>query len=244
VLGYGQLTGDLDGAQAEYLRVPNASLALRGLTAQAASLPDKVLLPVGDVLTTALDAVECAGIKPGDTVVISGLGPVGQYAVQLAALRSPAQVIAVDPVASRRDVAVRHGATRTAAPDERTHATVLELTNGLGADVVIDCAGALPALDLGLFLLRPGGRMTVIGLYTELEWTTPLGIHFARGIEIKFCGTANIVGRWDAALALLVDGAVNPMLDTTQTLPLEKALDGYAAVASGEALKIQLTPSP
>lgn len=234
VYGCGIWTGDLDGAQTEYIRVPNAALSLKLIPD---TLSDAAALPLGDVLASGLDAARRGRIQEGDTVIVHGLGPVGLFAVQAALLDKPARVIGVDPDAARRQLAEEFGATTLADP-----AKISELTDGGGADVGIDCVGALPALEQALGSLRPGGRLSVIGQYPEMEWTTAVAIHMQRGVELAFCGTANVVGLWDHALELVESGDVVSDLKNTVTLPLEQALDGYAAVEAHSAVKVLLTP--
>ena len=81
-----------------------------------------------------------------------------------------------------------------------------------------------------------------IGVYSEPEMAFPLNLAFVKGIDLKFCGTANIVGRWDDALALITSGAVDPAAIISHRLPLDDAVRGYELFASREAIKVVLTP--
>jgi threonine dehydrogenase-like Zn-dependent dehydrogenase len=238
VLGYGAYTGDLDGAQAEYVKVPTATLALKPLRGSLALLPDERVLPLGDVLTSGLDVALSARIEAGDVVIVQGLGPVGLFALQAVLTFSPQLVIGVDPNPLRRAKAQALGALTLAVADEVTSHTPY----GLGADVVLECVGGVLSLEQALASVRPGGRVSVIGVQSEMQWTTALAVHFARGVELKFCGTANIVGLWDRAFTLLHEGSFDTESVISHVLALDDALEGYALLQAGDALKVLLRP--
>ena len=102
VFGHGAMLGNLPGAQADLVRVPYANLTLRRVPE---GLSDDVALFAGDVMATAYHAVAAAGMRPGDSVAVLGLGPVGLCAVQVARAAGAAQVIAVDSVEDRLHMA-------------------------------------------------------------------------------------------------------------------------------------------
>src|SRR5918997_5489596 len=102
VFGHGATLGSLQGAQAEQVLVPNANLTLRPVPD---GLSDEAALFAGDVMGTGFHAVESAGMQPGDTAVVLGLGPVGLCAVQVARACGAAHVVAVDTVAERLEMA-------------------------------------------------------------------------------------------------------------------------------------------
>ena len=121
-------------------------------------------------LVTAMHAVERALVSLGQSVVVLGVGPVGQSAIALAALAGADRVIAVGDPASRLDFARRMGATDTLGLDVSAQdraARVRELTRGRGVDVVIEAAGAPEAVSQALDLVRDGGRVVVCGQYTD-----------------------------------------------------------------------------
>jgi threonine dehydrogenase-like Zn-dependent dehydrogenase len=84
--------------------------------------------------------------------------------------------------------------------------------------------------------------VSVIGVQSEMQWTTALAVHFARGVELKFCGTANIVGLWDRAFTLLHEGSFDTESVISHVLALDDALEGYALLQAGDALKVLLRP--
>jgi alcohol dehydrogenase len=119
-----------------------------------------------DIMPTAYEVgVLNGGVRPGDTVVIVGAGPIGLAAVQTARLFSPLQIVVVDPVDSRRDAALAVGADRALAPDGAVVDTVRGLTGGLGADVAIEAVGLPATFDMCVAVIRPGGRVANVGVH-------------------------------------------------------------------------------
>lgn len=136
LFGYTKLYGQIPGCQAEYVRVP---LADHTSIPVENDLPDERYLFLSDVLPTAWQAVEY-GIAPGtETMVVLGLGPVGQMASRIA-LHRGLRVIAVDPVPERRAMAQRHGVAALDA-DEATAQALRDWSDGRGADAVVDAVG-------------------------------------------------------------------------------------------------------
>jgi threonine dehydrogenase-like Zn-dependent dehydrogenase len=138
LFGYTKLYGQVPGAQAEYLRVPQAHF---GPIKVPDGPPDERFLFLSDVLPTAWQAVEYAAIPENGSLAVLGLGPVGQMCARIARHRG-ARVIGVDPVAARRDMARRYGieVLDADAVDDIPRA-IIELTGGRGADSVIDAVG-------------------------------------------------------------------------------------------------------
>jgi threonine dehydrogenase-like Zn-dependent dehydrogenase len=139
LFGYTSLYGAVPGAQAEYLRVPQAQF---GPIKVPAGPPDERFLFLSDVIPTAWQAVRYADVTEGSTVAVLGLGPIGQMCVRVARHLGAQQVVAVDSVPERLDLARRYGAQ---VVDDRVvrdvPAAVLDLTSGRGADGVVDAVG-------------------------------------------------------------------------------------------------------
>lgn len=135
--GYTKLYGQVPGGQAQYLRVRQAQYAPIKLPPDG---PDERYIYLSDVLPTAWQAVEYAAIPPGGTVLVLGLGPIGDMAVRIALHRGH-RVIAADPVTERRGRALSRGATVFDPAAGDVTAQVRELTDGRGADSVIDAVG-------------------------------------------------------------------------------------------------------
>jgi threonine dehydrogenase-like Zn-dependent dehydrogenase len=239
VFGYGMFLGDVNGAQAEYVRVPNADMCLRVVDG---AMSDEQVLFAGDIFTTGYDCAVEGRIEEGDIVVVQGCGPVGLMAVQAARSFRPSVIYAVDTVAQRLETAQGFGAVPVDAAAVHVPSHIQDHTGGRGADVLLECVGAIPALASAIDIVRAGGRVSVIGVYSEPEMLFPLNLMFVKGIDLKFCGTANVVGRWDDALALITSGAADPAAIISHRLPLDDAVRGYELFASREALKVVLTP--
>jgi alcohol dehydrogenase len=165
--GHGPLLGDLPGAQADYVRVPFCDNTLQPVAA-----PDDQVIFAGDILPTGYSAV--AGLAPGvrsvregDYVVVFGLGPVGLCAVASAKLFKPAKVIAIGNRAERLALAERLGADVTvdAAAGEDVRRTVKRLTDGWGADYVVEAVGKEESLANAVGVAAAGGVVSVVGAF-------------------------------------------------------------------------------
>lgn len=136
LFGYTKLYGQVPGGQAEYLRVP---LADYNSVRVGDELPDERYLFLSDILPTAWQGVEYASVPDGGTLAVMGLGPVGQFAARVGAYRGY-RVLAVDPVAERREMAERHGIETFDLTDTVVD-ELRDLTEGRGADAVVDAVG-------------------------------------------------------------------------------------------------------
>jgi L-iditol 2-dehydrogenase len=130
-------------------------------------------------LVTAIHAMDRAEVRLGQTVVVLGAGPVGQSLIALSSAAGAGQVIAIGDPADRLAFATRMGATHTIGldvPAEARAAEVRRLTGGRGADIVLEAAGAPAAVTQALDLVRDGGRVVVVGQYSD-HGDTPLNPH-------------------------------------------------------------------
>ena len=153
----------IDGVQAESVRIPFADGSVHRLPAE---VPDEAALMLADILPTSYEVGALnGGVRPGDTVVIIGAGPIGLAAVLSAGLYSPLRTIVVDPVESRRVAATAFGADLVLSPDDDVAGVVRELTGGLGADVTIEAVGIPATFDMAVALVRPGGRVANVGVH-------------------------------------------------------------------------------
>ena len=239
VFGYGSFFGDVAGAQAEYVRVPNADLVLHGIDP---SLSDEHALFVGDIFTTGYDCASEARIEKGDVVTVVGCGPVGLMAILASQRFEPSTVYAVDTISQRLEMAQTLGAIAVDANSAHVPSFIQDHTGGRGADAVLECVGLIPALLDSIDIARAGGRISVIGVHSDQELELPLNTTFVKAIDLKFCGPANIIGRWDDALALVSSGSVHPEAIISHRLPLDDAVLGYELFDRREALKVVLTP--
>ena len=234
--GHGATLGSLPGTQAELALVPNAELVLRKVPA---GMSDEVALFAGDVMGTGYHAVVESGLRPGDSVAVLGLGPVGLCAVQAARAVGAAQVIAVDSVPERLSMAESFGAT-PAPLDEDPRAAAREASEGRGVDVCIDAVGDPRALELALRLTRKCGVVQAIGVYAE-RCEVHMGLLWIKALSLR-SGHANVIGHVDAVLAMMSAGILDPSALVTHHMKLDDAPEAYALYDRREALKIVLNP--
>jgi len=164
--GGGWILGHLiDGVQAECARIPFADLSTYRLPQ---SISNEAAAMIADILPTSYEVVVLNGqIRPGDTVAIVGAGPIGLAAILTAKLFSPSHIIAIDKADARLAAARQFGADITVAPDDDPLEMVRAVTDGLGADVVIEAVGVPATFELCTTLVRPGGRVANIGVHGE-----------------------------------------------------------------------------
>jgi alcohol dehydrogenase len=241
--GGGWIFGHLiDGLQAEYARVPFADNSVYKLPEH---ISDEQALFLSDILPTAYEVGVLNGrVTPGDVVAIVGAGPVGLAAVLTAQLYTPGRIVSIDLADSRLESAQLFGADTTinnTTGDVR--AQIMELTDGLGADVAIEAVGTPATFELASDLIRPGGRVANIGvhghsatLHLERLWTHDVTI------TTGLVDTSTI-----PRLMTLVDsGRLDPTVFATHHFALGEtmaAYDTFADAASTHALKVVLDGS-
>jgi len=142
MLGFAQLYGNVPGGQAEFLRVPQAQYGPVKVPEEAEGMPDERFVYLSDVLPTSWQAVEYAGVPEGGSVVVFGLGPIGQMSARIARHKGY-RVIAVDLVPERLEMARRHGieVLNMNDHDGDVPEAVREMTDGRGPDSVIEAVG-------------------------------------------------------------------------------------------------------
>jgi 2-desacetyl-2-hydroxyethyl bacteriochlorophyllide A dehydrogenase len=235
VFGHGATLGSLQGTQAEQVLVPRANLTLRRVPD---GLSDGAALFAGDVMGTGYHSVVAAGLKPGDTCAVVGLGPVGLCAVMAARVAGAARVVAVDTVADRLETARSLGAEPVHATEDDPRTAVKAATEGRGVDVAVDAVGHANALDAACRFARKGGTVSVVGVYAE-RLELHMGVVWIKSLNIV-SGHANVMGHLDSVLALMGSGRLDPAALVTHEMKLSDAADAYAAYDRKEALKILL----
>jgi 2-desacetyl-2-hydroxyethyl bacteriochlorophyllide A dehydrogenase len=235
--GHGAALGALQGTQAELALVPRANLTLRRVPE---GLSDDVALFAGDVAGTGYHAIASAGVTPGDTVAVLGLGPVGLMAVQCAVVAGAARVVAIDTVSDRLAMAERFGAQPVHLTEDDPRAAVKAATEGRGVDVCVDAVGDPRALELAIRLTSRCGVVSVVGVYAE-RCEVHMGLVWIKSLELR-TGHANVIAHLDPVLALLAAGRLDPSPLVTHHMALADAPDAYALYDRREALKIVLTP--
>jgi 2-desacetyl-2-hydroxyethyl bacteriochlorophyllide A dehydrogenase len=237
VFGHGKTLGSLQGAQAEQLLVPHADLTLRRVPD---GMSDDVALFAGDVMGTGWHAVDEAGIRPGDTAAVLGLGPVGLCAVQAARAAGATKVIAIDSVEDRLRTAESLGAQPVHLTEEDPRAAIKEATGGRGVDAAIEAVGHPDALELACRATRKAGTVSAIGVYAE-RVQVHMGLVWMKSLTLK-SGQANVIAHVDRVMAMMVAGTLDPTPLVTHHMPLADAPEAYAVYDRREALKIVLTP--
>jgi threonine dehydrogenase-like Zn-dependent dehydrogenase len=154
----------------------------------------------------------------------------------------PETIYAVDTVSDRLDMAQKLGAIPVDANAVHVPSFIQDRTGGRGADAVLECVGLVPALLDCIDIARAGGRISVIGVHSDQELELPLNTTFVKAIDLKFCGTANIIGRWEESLSMLSRGIVHPEAIISHRMPLGDGVLGYQLFERREALKVVLTP--
>jgi D-arabinose 1-dehydrogenase-like Zn-dependent alcohol dehydrogenase len=213
-----------------------------------AGVDPRAFIGGGCGLVTSTHAVERAGVRLGESVVVLGAGPVGQAAAALSALSGAYPVVLVGDPAPRRDFALRMGATHTLGLDvpaaERLTA-VQALTAGRGADVVIEAAGAPGAVTDALDLVRDGGRVVIAGQYTD-GGDIPLNPHRQlnrKHVELRGCWGCDFSHVFRALEVLAQRGAALPWAESvTATYGLDEANEALAAVAERRVVKALIAP--
>ncbi|MGW7529202.1 zinc-dependent alcohol dehydrogenase family protein [Streptomyces sp. NPDC054783] len=237
--GGGWILGHLiDGTQAEYVRVPYADLSVHPLPATVPS-EDAVLL--ADIFPTSYEVGVLNGhVRPGDTVAIVGAGPIGLAAVVTARLFAPERIISVDMAPARLEAARRLGADAVADAREEPGQLVADLTDGLGADVVMEAVGVPESFELCTRMVRPGGHVANIGVHGK-----PATLHledlWIRNVTI----TTGLVDTYSTPtlLRMAAAGRLPTGQLVTHTFPLdrmEEAYDVFSRATETGALKIVL----
>jgi 2-desacetyl-2-hydroxyethyl bacteriochlorophyllide A dehydrogenase len=235
--GHGANMGDLPGTQAELALVPNADLTLRAVPDQ---VPDDVALFAGDVLGTGYHALAVSDLRPGDSVAVLGLGPVGLCAVQAAVAAGAGPVVAIDTVEARLSVARQFGAMAIHLTEQNPRDEVKRLTGARGVDVAVDAVGHPDALDLATRLARKAGTVVAIGVYAERA-EVHMGLIWIKGLTLR-AGPANVIGHVDRVLGMLAAQTLDPTPLVTHHMALDDAVEAYRLYDRREALKIVLTP--
>jgi threonine dehydrogenase-like Zn-dependent dehydrogenase len=179
---------------------------------------------------TALRAVELAGELAGRTVLVTGGGPIGQLACRLAHLKSPAQILLMEPAAQRAQFATDSHAVSIAADAAEDR--------GLVVDVVLECSGNAAATSTALKLLAPGGILVVVGAGPEpaLDSATILLK------EITVQGSYIYTDEFDRAIHLLATQQITVADLTTVISPLPDALAAFDALRAGRIMKALIAP--
>jgi threonine dehydrogenase-like Zn-dependent dehydrogenase len=230
----------MNRAQAPVLRVPLAD----GTLVPTPGLPAGDLLPslltTSDVLGTGWFAADAANVRPGSMVAVVGDGAVGLLGVLSAKQMGAERIIAMSRHESRQKLAREFGATDivTERGDEGV-ARIMDLTNGVGADSVLECVGTQESMMQAIRSTRPGGSVAYVGVPHGVELDGQ-ELFFA---HVRLHGGPAPVRRYLPQLIDLVwSGKINPGKVFDLTLPLDQVAEGYRAMDERRAIKTLLRP--
>ena len=266
LFGYTHLTGGYPGGQAEYLRVPFADTTHIKVPH---GIDDEKLLFLSDILPTGWQAAVQADIQPGDTVAVWGCGPVDQMTIRSAILLGAEQVVAIDHLPERLSMAAAAGAITINFEEESVVERLNELTKGKGPDRCIDAVGTESHVNFGqpdtildrakqmlmaendrphvlremIYVCRPGGVISIIGVYLGLVDKIPMGQAMNKGLTFRMAQAH--VPRWTGDLLRRIeDGQIDPSFVITHKVDLSKGPEMYATFrdkADG-CVKVMLQP--
>jgi threonine dehydrogenase-like Zn-dependent dehydrogenase len=230
----------LSGAQAPFFRVPLAD----GTLVATAEIPSDVVIPslltTSDVLGTGWFAADAANVKPGATVAVVGDGAVGLLGVLSARQMGAERIIAMSRHESRQKLALEFGATDivTERGDEGVE-RIKQVTNGIGADSVLECVGTQQSMMQAINATRPGGYVGYVGV--------PHGVSL-EGEQLFFShvhlhgGPAPVRRYLPHLIDLVMKGAIDPGRVFDLTLPLQQVAEGYRAMDERRAIKALVRP--
>ena len=241
--GGGWIFGNLiDGLQAEYARVPFADNSVYKVPDE---LSNEQVLFLADILPTSYEVGVLNGmVSPGDVVAIVGAGPIGLAAILTSTLYTPGRIVAIDLDDGRLESALRFGADTTINNGrEDARAQVLELTDGLGADVAFEAVGVQQTFELATALIRPCGRVANIGVHGK-----PVTLHLEDLWSRDITVTTGLVDTYTIPrlMKLVASGRLDPTIFATHRFPLSdtmSAYDAFADAATTNALKVVLQGS-
>jgi threonine dehydrogenase-like Zn-dependent dehydrogenase len=230
----------INGCQAEYVRVPLADGTLVATPEQPSEELVASLLTLSDVMGTGWYAAKAAEVKPGSTAVVVGDGAVGLSGVIAAKELGAERIIAMSRHASRQKLALEFGATDIVSErGEDGVARVKELTDGIGADSVLECVGTQQSMHQALQSTRPGGNVGFVGVPHDVA---------VDGQELFFShvglrgGPAPVRAFLPDLIERVFSGRINPGRVFDLTLPLDEVAEGYKAMDERRAIKALLRP--
>ena len=249
LFGYSHMMGGYAGGQAEYVRVPFADV---GPIKVPSHLTDEQVLFLSDIFPTGYQAAQYCNIQPGDTVVVFGCGPVGQFSIKSAYLLGAERVIAVDSVPERLALAHTKSGAEVINFEEEEHLIeqIKELTGGRGPDSCIDAVGMEAhgaglddfydkakamfyletdrpnALRYAIQACRKGGTVSIPGVYGGLVDKMPMGAAFGKGLTMRM-GQTHVHRLLQPLLERVEAGDIDPSYIITHRLNLQDAPNGY-----------------
>ena len=233
----------IDGTQAEYVLVPDAQANLAPIPD---GLSDEQVLMCPDIMSTGFKGAENANIRIGDTVVVFAQGPIGLCATAGARLMGATTIITVDGNDHRLGISKKMGADVTLNFNNcDVVGEIMKLTGGRGADASIEALGLQSTFESALRVLKPGGTLSSLGVYSE-DLTIPMSA-FAAGLGDHRINTALCPGgkeRMRRLMAVIASGRVDLGAMVTHQYKLENIVDAYELFSNQRdgVLKIAIKP--
>lgn len=232
--------GGYQGGQAEYVRVPFATV---GPVKIPNGTADEMAIPLTDILPTGYFGAALADVGPGDAVAVFGAGPVGLMAMESARLMDAGRIFAVDNVPGRLNVAARQGFEAVNFNDGDPVRQIMDLTGGNGVDAAVDAVGmdahcsvgrhtggdhedTTLALRWAVGALKKAGTFGVVGLYPSKVNEFPMGDILNKNLTLR-AGNCNHRKYIPQLLRLIQDGTLDPSFVITDTMPLDRAPEAY-----------------
>jgi threonine dehydrogenase-like Zn-dependent dehydrogenase len=234
----------IDGTQADYVRVPDAQANLAPVPD---GLTDEQVLMCPDIMSTGFAGAEAANIRIGDIVAVFAQGPIGLCATAGARLRGASLIIAVDGVKERLTISRNLGADVTLNfRDVDVVSEILKLTGGRGVDAAIEALGLQSTFESALRVLKPGGTLSSLGVYSS-DLTIPLGA-FHAGLGDNRIVTSLCPGgkeRMRRLMNVVASGRVDLGALVTHTYRLDDIVAAYDLFANQRdgVLKVAIKPS-
>ena len=246
IFGYSHTAGGYDGGQAEYVRVPYADVGPT-IIPEGMDLDDAVLLT--DVVPTGYQAAEMGGIKPGDTVVVFGAGPIGIMAAKCSWLFGAGRVIVIDELEYRLEFVKNYAQCEVYNFREMDDPVLFlkKATDWLGADVCIDAVGceaagsklqtitgrkmllqggSATALYWAIDSVKKGGIVSIVGVYGPTANLVPIGNVVNKGLTIR-ANQASVKRLLPRLIEHVQAGRLNPKEIITHRVPLEEVAEAY-----------------
>lgn len=213
----------IDGGQAEYVRVPYAD---NGLVKIPDGVTDEAALFTGDILATGYWGAALAEIKPADTVAVIGAGPTGLCSLMCVKLYGPGRVIAIDISEERLNLAKQQGLADVVLNPltQDVEAEIRGLTDGRGADAVLEVAGAADTFEMAWKIARPNAVVCVVALYEEAQ-TLPLPDMYGKNLVFKTGGVD--ASCCEEIMKLIQCGKLDTGCLITHRTTLEHILEAY-----------------
>ncbi len=244
LFGYSHNYGGFAGGQAEYMRVPYADV---GPIKVPDNVTDEQALFLSDIFPTGYQGAENCNIQPGQTILVFGCGPVGQFAIRSAFMLGAGRVIAVDTVPERLALARAGGAETIDYKDKHLQKIIKDMTNGMGPDAVIEAVGmeshgfsgdmmdaaetALTtaerpyALNEAILACRPGGIISQVGVFIN-KVPIAMGAFVGKALTMR-TGQTHVQRYLEPLMQKVASGAFDPSFLITDRIGLEDGPDAY-----------------